>query len=140
MVEHAADPNRSKIESNPFSFFLRYEMIDRSLRELGWPAGSFAIVPADISDVGRVNVFLPNPSDSTFLVTIYDAWGEEKVRRLTELQYSVEVLWRRSMTERLTSGTALRKLMRENGAWQSFVPPAVVECVERSGILPPWRK
>lgn len=140
MVAHFADPNRSKLESNPFSFFQRYEMINRSLCDLGWPAGCFAIVPAEISNLGQLQVFLPNPAESTFFVTIYDAWGEEKMRRLQELDYAVEVLWRRSMTDRLTSGTALRKLMRANGDWQSFVPRAVIECVERSGILPSGRK
>lgn len=123
---HTADPNRSKTENNPFSYFLRYEMIDLSLRDAGWESHSFAIVPADIADLDRLGAFLPPQAETTVFITIYDEWGEEKVRRLRDLGYIVEVLWRRSMAERLTSGSELRRRMRENESWKHLVPSGVV--------------
>jgi nicotinamide mononucleotide adenylyltransferase len=131
---HSADPKRSRSESNPFSYFLRHEMIDTSLRAARWPAGSFAIVPADVTDIAKVGVFLPEPSDAIVFITIYDAWGEEKARRLRDLNYEVEVLWRRDMSSRLTSGTEIRRLMARDQAWQHLVPAGVVASLERAGM------
>ncbi|MGJ4896673.1 MULTISPECIES: adenylyltransferase/cytidyltransferase family protein [unclassified Bradyrhizobium] len=136
LIHHQADPNRSKNENNPFSYFLRYEMVDQSLRDAGWPPDSFAIVPADVADLSKVTAFLPTATRTTVFITIYDAWGEEKARRLEDLGYKVEILWRRSMSQRVTSGTELRRLMQENRPWRQFVPPGVALHIDRSGWLP----
>jgi cytidyltransferase-like protein len=132
---HPADPNRSKLESNPFSYFLRYEMIDAALRGLGWLPGSYGIVPADLEALAVLRGFLPPPDRTTIFVTVYDAWGEEKADRLGELGYPVEVLWRRDMSQRVTSGTALRRAMRENGTWRELVPEGVAAQIDRLGAL-----
>lgn len=136
LTYHPADPNRSENESNPFSYFLRYEMIDEALRDAGWPADHFAIVPADVADIGKVGAFLPPASSTTVFITVYDAWGEEKARRLEELGYKVEILWRRAMSQRVTSGTELRCLMRDSEPWRHLVPPGVALHLEKSGWLP----
>jgi hypothetical protein len=65
-------------------------------------------------------------------ITIYDAWGDEKARRLTALGFDVEILWRRSMTERFTTGATVRTLMRQGQSWQFLVPKGVVQYFERS--------
>jgi cytidyltransferase-like protein len=136
LTYHQADPNRSKNESNPFSYFLRYEMIDQTLRDVSWPADSYAIVPADVADLSKVGMFIPPAARTTVFITIYDAWGEEKARRLSELGYTVEILWRRDMSQRVTSGTELRRLMQENRPWRHLVPPGVALHLDRSGWLP----
>ena len=134
MTFNAADPNRSRSENNPFSYFQRHEMIDTALCDAGWEPGAFAIVPADVADLARVGVFLPDPAQTTVFITIYDAWGEEKARRLSDLGYRVHILWRRDMASRVTSGTALRALMRANEPWRHLVPPAVAVQVEQAGF------
>lgn len=136
LQHHNADPNRSKQESNPFSYFLRFEMIDQSLRDAGWRPEEYAVVPADISDLENLSVFLPDARQATVFITVYDQWGEEKARRLRELRYEVEILWRREMSDRITSGTEVRRRIRENGAWRHLVPSGVIFHVERSGLLP----
>lgn len=130
---HSADPRRSQPHNNPFSYFVRHEMIDASLLEAGWAPASFAIVPADVSDVARVGVFLPTPTHTTVFITIYDEWGEEKARRLAELGYSIDILWRRDMSQRLTSGTELRQLIRDNKPWTHLVPSPVATHLQRIG-------
>lgn len=135
LAHHDADPNRSKLKSNPFSYFLRFEMIDQSLRDAGWLADEYAIVPADITDLSHLGVHLPDPRQATVFITVYDQWGEEKERRLRELHYNVVILWRREMSDRLTSGTDIRKKMREQGAWRHLVPGGVAVQLERSGML-----
>ncbi|MGB0062860.1 MAG: adenylyltransferase/cytidyltransferase family protein [Terracidiphilus sp.] len=131
---NAADPNRSKSESNPFSYFERHEMIHAALRDFGWEPSAFAIVPADVADLSRVGVFLPDPAQTTVFITIYDAWGEEKAHRMSDLGYRVHILWRREMASRVTSGTALRTLMRRNEAWRHLVPPAIATYVDKAGF------
>jgi cytidyltransferase-like protein len=134
MTFNSADPHRSKSESNPFSYFERHEMIDAALRDSGWEPGAFAIVPADVADLSHVGVFLPDPSQTTVFITVYDAWGEEKARRMSDLGYQVQILWRRDMASRVTSGTALRDMMRRNEPWHHLVPPAVAAYVEKVGF------
>ena len=131
---NAADPNRSKSESNPFTYFERHEMIDAALRDFGWDPRVFTIVPADVADLSCVGVFLPDPAQTTVFITIYDAWGEEKARRMSDLGYRVHILWHRDMASRVTSGTALRAMMRCNDPWQHLVPPAIAAYIEKLGF------
>jgi cytidyltransferase-like protein len=127
-----ADPKRSQHDSNPFSYFIRHEMIDAALRADRWDPDTFAIVPADVNDLERACAFLPPPAMTRVFITIYDAWGDEKARRLGALGFEVEILWRRSMTERFTTGAAIRTLMRQGESWQSLVPKGVSQYFERS--------
>jgi cytidyltransferase-like protein len=135
LTHHDADPNRSKQESNPFPYFLRYEMIDASLRDEGWHPDTFAIVPADITDISKVGAFLPDPSQSIVFITIYDAWGDEKAKRLSEISFTVEILWRREMSERVTSGSEIRRRMRQGESWRHLVPAGVAQALDRVGLV-----
>lgn len=132
---HPADPDRSKSESNPFSYFIRHEMIDSALRGLGWQVGSYGIVPADLDALSVLRGFIPPPDRTTIFVTVYDAWGDEKADRLRELGYPVEVLWRRDMSQRVTSGTELRKWMRGDHPWRHLVPEGVASAIEQLDAL-----
>jgi cytidyltransferase-like protein len=125
-LQPSSDPKRSRRESNPFSYFTRSLVIEAALRGDGWTDGSFMIVPADIDDPATFTDFLPEPAQSQVFVTIYDAWGEEKLRRITDRDFAVEILWRRTMSERATSGIEVRDLMRRGGQWQHLVPHGAV--------------
>jgi len=129
---HSADPKRSEPDNNPFTYFVRHEMIDETLRDSGWLPGTFAIVPADITDISRVGIFLPEIDHTTVFITVYDEWGDEKARRLASIGYRVEILWRRKMSERLTSGTELRRSLKSNTPWTHLVPPAVARYLNRA--------
>lgn len=136
MTFNKADPRRSEQENNPFSYFVRHEMTDMALRGEGWDPGTFAIVPADVNDTAWVAAFLPPRARTTVFITVYDAWGDEKVQRLRDLGFEVDVLWRRAMSERLTTGSEIRQLMRGGGSWQSLVPRGVSSYLEQF----PWAK
>jgi cytidyltransferase-like protein len=124
---HDSDPNRSQRDSNPYPYFVRHEVIEAALLGEGWSCASFAIVPADLDDPARLGAFLPHPRQSKMFVTIYDAWGEEKLRRITDLGFEVEILWRRTMAERATSGAEIRDLMRNRQPWAHLVPTGAAE-------------
>ena len=127
-----ADPKRSTVESNPYTYFDRHEMVTGALRGARWQCDDFTIVPADLDKEDKLKQFLPPPKRSTVFITVYDAWGEEKSRRLQDLDYRVEILWRRNMADRVTSGTEIRGLMKSGEPWQHLVPPEVALLLEGS--------
>jgi len=133
---HASDPKRSRDANNPYSFFRRHQMIDRSLRLQGWRPEDFAIIPAEIANTHALAALLPPPQHMVVLATVYDEWGEEKIRRMRGHDFIVEVMWKRQMSERVTSGTEIRRLMSEGGTWQHLVPPGIAEAMQpRDGEL-----
>lgn len=130
MTFEPSNPGRSERWHNPFPYFARHEMIEYALLDDGWHPDSFAIVPANINDIAHVGLFLPPKEVTTVFVTIYDAWGEEKRARVAALGFDTCVLWRREMTERFTTGSHVRELMRGGGRWQGLVPNGVVRYLE----------
>jgi cytidyltransferase-like protein len=134
LISEAKDPRRSTKENNPFSYFLRSAMISKSLLDSGWAPGAFNIVPAFISEPARLLSYLPMPNFTTVFVTVYDDWGDEKAERLRRIGFDVAVLWRRSMNDRLTSGSEVRRLMREGGTWRHLVPSGVAYYLDLFGI------
>jgi len=133
LIADRADKNRSRPDSNPFSYFDRYQMITDSLCEDGGDGSEFMIVPAPINTPAEMTPFLPRPEVTVVCITIYDEWGDRKANIMTGLGYEVEVLWRRNVNDRLTSGTKIRHLMRTGGDWRSFVPPAVTRYLDDGG-------
>lgn len=129
-----ADAKRSAQGSNPFSYIDRHLMIEAGLLDLGWSPEDFCLMAAPITDPQRLRSYLPDPKESEFFVTIYDEWGEQKAREVSELGYETTTLWRRSHDERLTSGTFLRQAMRDGEPWEHLVPPGVAAYVTEHGL------
>ena len=133
LVHDRSDPNRSRSESNPFTYFDRHQMITASLAEAGWDWRDFAVVPAPVNHPDEMAPYLPPPAVSTVFLTVYDDWGDRKAELMRGLGYQVEILWRRDKNSRLTSGTQLRAAMRAGGDWRDFVPGAVAKYLDDSG-------
>ena len=112
-------------------------MIERALGRAGWQPKEFSILPADIASAQALTALLPEPSQTVVLATIYDEWGEEKAQRMTQQGFNVEVLWRRSMAERATSGTEIRGLMLGGAPWRHLVPEGVAEMIGAQGVDAP---
>ena len=121
------DPHRSEKESNPFTYFERYQMIQYALLESGVPQADFDIVPFPINYPELLCNYV-SPKAIHFL-TIYDSWGLEKKRILEEYNYRVEVLWQRNLSEKKISGTDVRRLIREGKEWRQFVPSTVYQYI-----------
>lgn len=119
-------------ENNPYTYYERLGMLEGACTDLGWGGDDFLIVPAPITRPESLPQFLPPPGESVCYVTIYDEWGEAKKARLEALGYPVVVLWRRSMADRLTTGTYVRECVRTgNSHWESLVPEPVVPIAGR---------
>ena len=134
LIDDSADLNRSRPENNPFSYFDRHEMIIASMIENGWNVEEFTVVPADINRIHSLEATLPPPSKAIVFVTIYDDWGDRKNDLLSGMGYQVEVMWRRTMVDRLTSGTAIRGAIRSGEPWKHLVPSSVASYLEGSHL------
>jgi|ERR1700674_129878 len=126
--EELTAPHRHLASSNPFTFFERLEMVRLALLEARVEERCFRIVPFPIQDCHRVTEFVPR--EACHFVTVYDAWGDAKCRRLEAAGLQVDVLWRR--THRLTSGTELRQKLMLGAPVTGLVPPAVEQFLSRS--------
>jgi cytidyltransferase-like protein len=134
LVDDPADPGRSRQDHNPFSYFSRAEMITGSLLDQGWTSVDFIVVPADVNRPATLRATLPPPEIATVFITVYDEWGDRKSQLLKDLGYEVEVLWRRTMNDRITSGTEIRLAMRNGSAWKHLVPDAVARFLTQTGM------
>jgi hypothetical protein len=130
LAKDSPDPKRGRAGDNPFTYFQRTVMIDSSCRDIGWSNGEYLIVPAPIDDLDHLAQYLPDSAKCTVFTTIYDEWGIEKTKRIEDLGFTVDILWEREMSDRLTSGSEIRQMMKENDAsWKSLMTPRTVESV-----------
>lgn len=129
--DHAAR-HRALEESNPYSYLERLLMLDAAMTEAGVDRSRFCIVPFPINFPARLRHYVP--LDAEFYLTIYDAWGEKKLRTLLELGVRVEVMWRRDVSDRVTSGTQVRALIRAGGPWRPLVPSSVARLVDEGRV------
>jgi cytidyltransferase-like protein len=124
-------PHRHTTDANPFSYQLRAEMILATARDAGIDTTALRVTPFPISDVD----LLPNyvPHEVVQLVTTYDAWNEEKMRRLADAGYEVVEMWRR--TEKVTTGTEVRGCLAEGKSIDALVPKAVARILKSMSTL-----
>jgi len=127
------DLNRSKLSSNPFTYYERMEMIRDAMLENGVNRTEFEIVPFPINYPKLINNYVP--MSAVFFVTIYDKWGEHKLETLNRLGVKTDLMWVRDMSERLTSGTEVRTLIANDGEWTHLVPKSVSTYVKERKLI-----
>ena len=127
-----ANPHRSSLQANPFTYFERYQMIQGALLAAGLSADEFDIVPFPIN----YPELIPNyvPMDARFYLTIYDRWGREKEEKLCAMGCDVEVLWEVDPADKGLSGSDIRRLIRCGDDWAPYVPGFVYRYVTEKGI------
>ena len=100
------------------------ECIKYSLIETGVPQEEFDIVPFPINFPEKI--FNYAPQHAKYYMTIYDEWGEEKLKSLREdLNLDVEVLWKVTLQEKGISASDIRKNIQEGKEWKQYVPEFV---------------
>ena len=128
-----ANPHRSKKSSNPLTYFERMECIKYSMIEAGVKQEEFDIVPFPINFPDKI--FNYAPLDAKYYMTIYDEWGEEKLKSLqNDLKLDVEVLWRVTLENKGISASDVRKCIQEGKEWKQFVPKFVYHYIKENGL------
>lgn len=126
--EDKADQHRASLAANPLTYYERYLLIRTALVAAGLNLEQFSIVPFPINFPDLLKFYVP--LDATFLLTIYDDWGERKLARFTELGLSTEILWRRPLAQKGLTSTEIREKIRAGAPWQELVPPATVPLIQ----------
>ena len=125
--KEAASPHRHEPASNPFTYFERLQMIRDTLLAEGLDARDFALVPFPVHEPGLIGYYVPE--GTVHFVRVYSRWEREKVRRLRDEGFPVEVL--NPGEEKEVSGTEVRRLMREGLPWEHLVPSGTAKIVHR---------
>ena len=127
------DQNRSSPDSNPLTYYERFQMIKTSLLEAGISWQEFDIVPFPISFPEMIKYYIP--VDSLFFISIYDDWGWHKYNKLNTLGFEIEVLWVRELSEKITSGSEVRDLIRNDKPWEHLVPASVERFLKDNNLI-----
>ena len=133
-----ADPLRSLLYANPLTYFERYLMIQAALLEAGLGVSEFTIVPFPINLPDLYHHYVP--MDSTFFLTIYDEWGERKLRHFRDLGLTIEILWEKRREEKGLTSTEIRDKMVRQEPWEHLVPPSTAALMKEWGIPSRLRK
>lgn len=129
----SSNPHRSKQSSNPLTYFERMECIKYSMLEAGVKQEEFDIVPFPINFPEKIANYAP--LDAKYYMTIYDEWGEEKLKSLREdLKLDVEVLWRVTLENKGLSASDIRKYIQKEKEWKQFVPNAVYNYITNHNL------
>ena len=119
------DPHRSEAFSNPCTYYERFKMVKAALIEADLNIDEFDIVPFPIGKPELLHYYVPLEAVSFF--TIYDMWGKEKLKRITEFGYKTYILW--DDKPKGISGTEIRSLIVNKLEWRKYVPPSVYEYI-----------
>lgn len=124
----ASNPHRSKISSNPLTYYEREECIRLAMIEAGIRESQFTVVPFPINHPEMLYNFVP--MDATFFMTIYDKWGEEKYDILhNHLKLNVQVLWHTTIDNKGISSSDIRMAIANNQEWKEKVPNSVYQYI-----------
>lgn len=115
-----------------FTYFERVLMVSEALRGAGVAASDFAVVPFPVHRPHLIPYYVP--TGATIFVTIYGEWGREKIKLFEALGYPTEILWERSMAERLTTGTEVRRRLAAGEDWETLVPQGVAGVIKKLGL------
>ena len=126
--ENAADLKRSEPEENPFTYYERMIMLIDAMVEAGIKRNEFEIVPFPINFPELIRFYVP--MDALFFITIYDDWGEFKLETLKSLGVKTDLMWKKTLDERFTTGKNVRKFIAENESWEHLVPKSVAAYIK----------
>lgn len=115
-------PHRSLPEANPLTYYERYVVVREVLIESGLDYKDFSIAPLPINIPELIHNYVP--LEAAFFLTIYDDWGERKLKSLLDLGINARVLWRKSLKEKGIAGSDVRSRMSRGEEWRLLVPPA----------------
>jgi cytidyltransferase-like protein len=109
---------------NPFSYWERAEIIWAAADAAGIARKNISIVPFPIHAPDSIKYYVD--TNCVMYTTIYDRWNIEKIRRLREIGFSVQVLWRRRI--KAFEGKKVRfELQNDPSRIASMVPVGAFE-------------
>jgi nicotinamide-nucleotide adenylyltransferase len=123
----ASDPLRHLPESNPYTYVERLLMVKAAAVDAGIDLARLHVIPFPVNEPELWRAYVPE--DVVQYIRLFSDWGGTKLDRLREAGYEVIVLDRGA--EKEISGAEVRAALRENGDWESLVPPGVAGVLKR---------
>lgn len=119
---------RSRPQNNPLTYFERVTIIQTVLLEYGLKQDEFVIVPFPINFPQLLKFY--TPKNSTHYLTVFDEWGEQKVKYLKRHGLKTSVLFRKSINDKKISSTMVRERLLSKNNWKELVPKSVHNFVD----------
>ncbi len=124
----ALSPHRHEPGANPFTYLERALMIRDALLAEGLRPQEFLTVPFPVHTPELLAHYAP--ADAVHFVRVYSDWEREKVRRLRDRGFVVEVL--DPGREKDVSGAEVRRLMQAGLPWEHLLPYSAASVVRRA--------
>lgn len=115
-----------------FTYFERALMITEAMAGEGVPRDEFMVVPFPVHFPYLLKYYVPQ--EAVIYITVYDEWGEGKPALFGSLGYQTELLWRRTMDERFTTATEVRRRVADREDYCSLVPQGVLKVLREYGL------
>jgi len=115
-----------------FTYFERARMISEAMLGEGVSSDEFMVVPFPVHKPQQIKYFVPQ--EAIVYITVYDAWGEGKPKLFGDLGYETELLWRRTMDERFTTATEVRRRMAAGEDFGDLVPEGVQKVINEYNL------
>ena len=131
-LEDSSDPERSRPDANPLTYYERAVLMRLALAENGIPLDAFTIVPFPVNRPELYRYYVP--LDAVFFLSIYDDWGRKKKRIFEESGLTVYVLRETSAAQKGISATTVREAIIQNQPWEHLVPASVAEKLKQWNI------
>lgn len=131
-AEDSSDASRSDPRSNPLTYFERYTLVRCVLEQAGIGPQEYSVVPFPVNFPRLYSHYVP--LNACFFLTIYDAWGREKLRTFRALDLSTEVLWEKDPEDKKISASTVRDRMMAEDPWMHLVPSACARLMQEWNI------
>jgi cytidyltransferase-like protein len=128
IIENSLSPHRHTPESNPFSYWQRARMIAAVLSDIGRTHLTSTIVPFPIHNPELWPAYAP--TTAVQYVATLGPWERDKAKSLQNFGYQVVEL----TAPRVTSGTDIRRRIRDGELWSHLVPESVARILHELRI------
>ncbi|MGA7142883.1 MAG: nicotinate-nucleotide adenylyltransferase [Desulfobacterales bacterium] len=127
--QETADPNRSRLTTNPLTYYERYILIRSAMQENHIRSHEFSIVPLPINRPELYKYYVP--LDAVFFLSIYDDWGEKKLSYFESMGLKTHIIRKVSLEEKGISAGDIRHFMINNQPWEHLLPKSVARLMKQ---------
>jgi nicotinamide mononucleotide adenylyltransferase len=127
--QETADPNRSRLETNPLTYYERYILIGLAMQESNIDPHELSIVPLPINRPELYRYYVP--LDAVFFLSIYDSWGKKKLSYFESMGLKTHIIRKVPLEEKGISASDVRYFMINNQPWEHLLPKSVAHLMKQ---------
>jgi nicotinamide mononucleotide adenylyltransferase len=124
-----ADPNRSRLTTNPLTYYERYILIHSAMKENNISLREISVVPLPINRPELYKYYVP--LDAVFFLSIYDDWGKRKLSYFESMGLKTHIIRNVSLKDKGISASEIRNFMVNNQPWEHLLPKSVAKLMKQ---------